>query len=93
LKNLNYDIEIIKFLLKPYPSYIIIPTKSKITLIRRYNNDSKIEGIILYKDNLYETQLEEKISSPEPIILSNRTRTNCSLQNLNKKSEDSDKKY
>jgi phosphate starvation-inducible PhoH-like protein len=48
---------------------------------------------ILYKDNLYETQLEEKISSPEPIILSNRTRTNCSLQNLNNKSEDSDKKY
>jgi len=47
---------------------------------------------ILYKDNLYETQLEEKISSPEPIILSNRTRTNCSLQNLNNKSEDSDTK-
>jgi hypothetical protein len=48
---------------------------------------------ILYKDNLYETQLEEKISSPEPIILSNRTRTNCSLQNLDNKSEDSDTKY
>jgi hypothetical protein len=56
LKNLNYDIEIIKFLLKPYPSYIIISTKCKITLIRRYNNDSKIEGIILYKDNLYENK-------------------------------------
>lgn len=41
-----------------------------------------VEVPVLYKDNLYEKELEQQNSAPEPILLPNRIRSNCSLQNI-----------